>query len=274
MTYLASILSDKFVNAFVATCTSQQLALEMQFYLDFHQVYTTMTANADQRKWRQIRIFADKRKWRKIRISTEQRKWRKIRISAVSVHILRIQQYRTIRATRGSCSYREGIISILCRCHFQFSSAERKYIFLVIPRRGILLWTSFSRVQRKERKSRETKESNWSPFSGGEKIHSCTVKLRDDVVVPLDSCCSFTTHRDEFPIIPAIQTYTSHHTYAVRCAHISFASNCRQDFSWHGCKTTTVVSLPLQFCREPFDVKVSEQLTTLEWGTGPREFSG
>ena len=110
MTYLASILSDKFVNAFVATCTSQQLALEMQFYLDFHQVYTTMTANADQRKWRQIRIFADKRKWRKIRISTEQRKWRKIRISAVSVHILRIQQYRTIRATRGSCSYREGII--------------------------------------------------------------------------------------------------------------------------------------------------------------------
>ena len=141
---------------------------------------------------------------------------------------------------------RGNYICILCRCHFQFSSAERKYIFLVIPRRGILLWTSFSRVQRKERKSRETRESNWSPFSGGEKIHSCTVKRRDDVVVPLDSCCSFTTHRDEFPIIPAIQTYTSHHTCAFRCAHISFASNCRQDFSWHGCKTTTVEGLPLQ----------------------------
>ena len=46
------------------------MELALEIYLDFHWVYPSMVTNADQRKWRQIRISADQWKWRQIRISS------------------------------------------------------------------------------------------------------------------------------------------------------------------------------------------------------------
>ena len=75
-------------------CTRKtELALETKFYLDFHEVYMAMATNADQRKWRQIRISADQRKWRQIRISVVSFFWKRLWDTACEKCIQRTYLY-------------------------------------------------------------------------------------------------------------------------------------------------------------------------------------